>query len=242
MSKAAANRLLDRGRFLDLTPSQQQDYFDRHGFLWVPDAVPADEIERVLTDLDAHRPRSSIVYSAEWPAASAVNLITNVHLLGAVRACIGHDVRFFHGVFGQWLNHGAASMRRGRQALHRDFRDDGVAVPRWCNSAIYCLDLEPGLGPLWVVPGTHKLPLTAPDTDLEHLADQALLLCARTGDAAIFHCLTVHAGGTMPDRRPRPSFFFSYRPGGYPAAADTRPWPAAIVVAASAGLRPLLVS
>ena len=240
MSKA--NRLLERDRFRGLTPAQQKTYFDRHGFLWVPDAAPADEIHRVLTDLDAHRPRRTIEFSAEWPAASAVRLITNRRLLGAVRVCIGADVRFYKGVFGQWLNHGDATMRRGRQALHRDFRNDGVAVPRWCNSAIYCRDLEPGLAPLWVVPGTHKLPPTAADTDLEYLADQASLLCARTGDAAIFHCLTVHAGGAMPDRRPRPSFFFSYHPGGCPPMADAPPWPEEIVAAASAELRPLLAS
>ena len=242
MNHAAAPRLLDRGRFLDLTPGRQKEYFDRHGFLWVPNAVPAAEIDRVLTDLDAHGPRSSIEYAAEWPAPSAVELITNQHLLGAVRACIGHDVRFFKGVFGQWLNHGAETMRRGRQALHRDFQNDGVAVPCWCNSAIYCLDLKPGLGPLWVVPGTHKLPLTAPEADFEHLADRARLLCARTGDAAIFHCLTVHAGGAMPDRRPRPSFFYSYRPGGYPPAANMPSWSEEIIAVADAELRPLLAT
>ena len=240
MNTAAANRLLDRRVFFDLTPRQQKDYFDRHGFLWVPNAVPAGEIGRVLTDLDADRPRGSIEYSTEWPAASAVNLITNEHLLGAVRACIGHDVRFFKGVFGQWLSHGEETMRRGRQALHRDFQNDGVAAPCWCNSAIYCLDLEPAQGPLWVVPGTHKLPLTAP-ADFEHLADRATMLCARTGDAAIFHCLTVHAGGAMPDRRPRPSFFYSYRPGGIPPAANMPPWSEETIAAASDELRPLLV-
>ena len=240
MTVVKEDNQLDRDQFIDLTPNQQKAYFDEHGFLWLPDVVPPDQVDRLLTDLEAHQPRASIEYSTEWPPPSAAELITNHKLLAAIRTCIGEDVLFFKGVFGQWLNHGEEAMQRGRQALHRDFDNDGKASPCWCNSAVYCLDLEPGLGPFWVVPGTHKLPLSANGTDFEHLSDKAMMLCARAGDAALFHCLAVHAGGAMPDRQPRSSFFYSYRPAGVPPAANMPEWPAEVVATASETLRPLL--
>ena len=231
---------LDRDQFIDLTPVQQKAHFKEHGFLWVPDVVPADRIDRLLTDLEAHEPRSSIEYSTEWPPPSAAELITNHKLLTAVRICIGEEVRFFKGVFGQWLNHGEETMKRGRQTLHRDFDNDGEASPCWCNSAVYCLDLKPGSGPFWVVPGSQRLPLSENGKEFEHLSDQALMLCARAGDVALFHCLTVHAGGAMPDHRPRSSFFYSYRPADVRPAANMPPWPDEVVATASDRLRPLL--
>ena len=240
MELVSEGNRLDRDQYLDLAPDRQKTHFEEHGFLWVPDAVPTGEVDQMLTDLDAHQPRSSIEYSTEWPPQSSVELITNQKLLGAMRTCIGADVRFFKGVFGQWLNHGEESMKRGRQAFHRDFDNDGKASPTWCNSAVYCLDLEPGSGPFWVVPGSHKLPLTENGTDFEHLSDGAFMLCARAGDAALFHCLAVHAGGVMPGRRPRSSFFYSYRPADVPPDASMPKWPDEVIEAASDELRPLL--
>ncbi len=231
---------LDRDQYVGLTPREQKAHFEEHGFLWVPDAVNRQEIERLVTDLDAHQPRPSLDYASEWPPPSSVALITNHNLLAAIRTCIGDDIRFFKGVFGQWLNHGEEAMRRGRQTLHRDFDNAGRSSPTWCNSAVYCLDLEPDRGPFWVIPGTHRLPLTANGTDFEHLAGQALMLCARAGDAALFHCLAVHAGGVMPGREPRSSFFYSYRPGNVPAADYMPEWPPELLESADDELRPLL--
>ena len=240
MNLVQKDKALARDQFVTLTLARQKAFFDACGFLWIPNAIPVAAIEQVLTDLDAHAPRSSLEYAAEWPVPAAVELITDENILRPMRACIGDDVRFFKGVFGQWLNHGEETMERGRQALHRDFNEAGKALPCWCNCAIYCLNLEPGQGPFWVVPGTHKLAPVAPDADFENLSDEALMLCARSGDAVFFHCLTVHAGGAMPDRRPRPSFFHSYRPGAQPPAPSMPPWPEEIVAAAAADLRPLL--
>ena len=237
----AHNNMLDREQFIDLSAAEQKAIFDENGFLWIPNAVSAEQIDTAMTDLGAYEPRPSIEYSQVWPVSSAVNLITNGKILSALRICMGDDLRFYKGVFGQWLNHGEETMKRGRQALHRDFQnEDGKCSPTWINCAIYCINLEPGRGPLWVVPGSYRLPLVAPGVEFEHLADQALMICARLGDATLFHCLTVHAGGALPNHEPRPSFFHSYRPGNVPPDSNMPPWSAGLLAQASEELRPLL--
>ena len=55
---------LDRDQYVGLTPREQKAHFEEHGFLWVPDAVNRQEIERLVTDLDAHQPRPSLEYAS----------------------------------------------------------------------------------------------------------------------------------------------------------------------------------
>lgn len=113
------------------------------------------------------------------------------------------------------------SVRRDdRQGLHRDFDPTGQdgkdfrnSCDRWCNIGIYLRDQTPEEGPLWVVPGSHKLPRDIGRAGLdfnEYYAPQARRICCSAGDAVIFDCLTIHAGGKHV-QRDRPGCFHSYR-------------------------------
>ena len=66
------------------------------------------------------------------------------------------------------------------------------------------------------------------------------MVLAKAGDAVLFHCLTIHAGGVMGSRRPRPSAFLSYRPGWAAPLAPVAEWPDAVVRGAPPELRALL--
>jgi len=110
--------------------------------------------------------------------------------------------------------------REQRQGLHRDFdpagqggKDFRNSCDRWCNIGIYLRDQTPEEGPLWVVPGSNRMPrdIGRAGADFNELyGPQARRVCCRAGDAVIFDCLTIHAGGKHVDRD-RPGCFHSYR-------------------------------
>ena len=65
-----------------------------------------------------------------------------------------HRSRYVHSV-----------RREQRQGLHRDFdpaghwgKDFRNSCDRWCNIGIYLRDQTPEEGPLWVVPGSNRMP------------------------------------------------------------------------------------
>ena len=63
------------------------------------------------------------------------------------------------------------------------------------------------------MPGSHKLPRDIGRAGLdfnEYYAPQARRICCSAGDAVIFDCLTIHAGGKHV-QRDRPGCFHSYR-------------------------------
>ena len=66
------------------------------------------------------------------------------------------------------------------------------------------------------------------------------MVLAKAGDAVLFHCLTIHAGGVMRSRRPRPSAFMSYRPGWAAPLSPVDEWPEEVVHSATPELRTLL--
>ena len=66
------------------------------------------------------------------------------------------------------------------------------------------------------------------------------MVLAKAGDAVLFHCRTIHAGGVMRSRRPRPSAFLSYRPGWAAPLGPVEEWPEHVMRGASPELRRLL--
>jgi len=64
-----------------------------------------------------------------------------------------------------------------------------------------------------------------PDSDLDHLQDQAKMVLAHAGDAVLFNCNTVHASSYNFSGEPRHALFFSYRPAWAKPVGPVPEWP-----------------
>lgn len=240
-------RCIDRSVFEGMSSEQQRAYFDEHGFLIVPNAVNPEQIRRILTEVDAEGWKiGSVDFGEHWPPPSIVELVVNPHILTAVKTCYGSDIRFFKGVYSNWL-HIDKERRRNqiRQPFHLDYATGGKGDFRntcasWVNVGIYLVDLSSDRGPLWVIPGSRHWLHLGPQQDFEHLNDRARMVLARAGDAVLFHCFTLHAGGIMKTAEPRHSIFNSYRPGWAQPVGPVPEWPQEIVHNAPPDLRKLL--
>jgi len=82
---------------------------------------------------------------------------------------------------------------------HRDLfasfpRGEDYQRPLLFNAMTYLQDLTDAVGPLRVIPGSHRRPLAiSPEEKLRHHA-QAICLYPRAGDAVLFHHALVHSG------------------------------------------------
>ena len=248
MSATGADSLLAGRRedFAGLTVREQHAFFADNGFLWIPDAVTPEQVACIVKEMGGDETPSRLEFDEHWPAGTLAQIIPCPAVLGALRACYGGDIRFFKGVFATWRQQSDDNLARGRQILHRDYT--GFAPPEdprntqasWCNVGFYFIDLDVGEGPLWVVPGSHRFADLHNRNSLEVHAAEARMVLAKAGDAVLFHCRTIHAGGVMGSRRPRPSAFFSYRPGWAAPLSPVEEWPDEVVRGATPELRALL--
>ena len=242
---SAGDQVLDRARFEGLSPRQQLDFYNENGFLLIPEAVSAGQMQRIDTELSAREIPRRWDYWDEWPGPELESLIANPRLLEPLHLCYGDDLRFFKSVYTEWRDRVATELENRRQRLHRDYTPEATdgdyrnSCASWVNVGHYFIDLDVDEGPLWVVPGSHRLAWTG-QREFEEFGDQARMGLARAGDAVMFHWLTLHAGGAMASGNPRPSVFQSYRVG-WAAPLDTVPeWPEEIVRQAPPELQKLL--
>jgi len=236
---------VDRAPFLEMTPQQRQAHFTEWGYVLLPGVVTPEHIARIIAEEGGENRYDWI---ERWPGPAQEALITHPGLLEAIRLCYGADIRFFKSVYAEWREIDPENKARGRQRLHRDYDPDAPghgdfrnSCAAWVNVGHYLIDLEVDEGPLWVVPGSHRLPWTAERAECEQWAGDARMVLARAGDAVMFHNRTMHAGGVMQSGLPRPSVFLSYRAGWAAPMGEVPEWPAEVVARASRELRPLLV-
>jgi len=236
--------ILDRSLFATMSPRDQQAYYGEHGFVLLPGVVSRGHMKRIADEVSGS-PRYD--FMNKWPGPALEALITNPKLLGPLRRCYGEDLRFFKAVYEEWRDRNDAHSQLNRQPLHRDYSpapengDYRNSCMSWANVGHYLIDLEMDEGPLWVVPGSHKLAGTRQGDLLESYAENARIILAKAGDAVMFHNLTIHAGGIMQSGRPRPSVFTSYRPGWAAPLGTVAEWPNEVVAEASPALQALLV-
>jgi hypothetical protein len=237
------DKIVSRSTFETLSPGQQQQYYSENGFVLLPEVVSPEQMARIAAEVGGSERYD---FDAGWPGAALEELVTNPRLLGLVRRCYGEEPRFFKAVYTEWHSPNEATVQMGRQRLHRDYTPDPEdgdfrnSCVSWCNVGHYFIDLEADEGPLWVVPGSHRLAWTAERHNFEQFAGDARMVLAKAGDAVMFHNRTMHAGGVMQSRRPRPSAFLSYRPAWAAPLGAVAEWPAQIVDGASPTLRSLL--
>ena len=246
---ANATEALQVGRrkdFAGLTVREQHAFLVENGFLWVPDAITPEQVARIIDEMGGAEAPNRLEFDEHWPGGTLAEIIASPKVIAPLRACYGHDIRFFKGVFATWTSQSEENLARGRQILHRDYTgfeppvDARNTQASWCNVGFYLIDLQVDEGPLWVVPGSHRDADKRHRLELDGRAEEARMVLAQAGDAVLFHSTTMHAGGVMQSRRPRPSAFLSYRPGWAAPLGPVAEWPDQVMASASPEVRELM--
>lgn len=97
---------------------------------------------------------------------------------------------------------------------HRDlfalFPDGAYRRPWLFNAMAYLQDLDDAVGPLWVVPGSHRLPVTVDEGAKQAMRVDAVALRPRAGDVVVFHNALLHSGSHNRSDGPRRFFCVTY--------------------------------
>ena len=231
--------------FHNSTPEAQRAYYGENGFTVVPGAIKPDHLADILADID--RLAWGEKQHDFWTSPAVARLVENEAVLAAVRNLYGADIRFFKGVYVARPPGQRVAGDLGRQGLHIDWgtaenaQDLRNFSASWVNIGFYFTDLTPDHGPLYVVPGSHRRYEIGPNRSLEHMARDARMVLARGGDAVLFHCYTVHAGGYNFSQTSRRAIFLSYRPAWAERPDQAAVWPDKLIATASPELRRLLM-
>ncbi len=226
-----------------LDQAAKRTFFAEHGFLHIPGALDPARLVRVRAAVADLGPWTEEL----WHQPELIELIGLPSLVEPIRQVLGPELRFFKGAYVRTGAVGSPAQRTTRQALHRDygigeaqddFRNSNAC---WLNAGIYLTDLAPERGPLWVVPGSHRLLTPAPGSDASTCDGQARMVLARAGDIVLFHCLTLHAGGANLTAASREGLFYSYRAAWARPIGPVPEWPARVVENAPPELRALLI-
>ena len=234
----------DGANFGALTANEQRAFFDEHGFLVVPGAVPPTQLASIREDIARLNWRER--EDNFWSSPATAQLVENPAVTTAVRACYGPNIRFFKGVYVSRPPAPRDLTKPTRQGLHLDYgtaensADMRNFSPSWVNIGFYFTNLTPDHGPLWVVPGSNRRYDIAPGKSVESLSGSAKMVLAKAGDAVLFHCFTAHAGGYNFSDTSRDALFLSYRPKWAQLPNQNEVWPDSVLAAASPELRRLL--
>ncbi len=243
ISVDAQHNRISREPFLKMDTSQRCDYFLQHGFVVIPGSIETSKVADIHREIDELKVPNR---SGPFDAPSFAEQIGNPIVIELIRVLYGPDIRFFKGLYLSRPTIAESSDGVNRQPLHQDWGkfdyegDYRNTSPAWVNVALYLDTLSQQSGPLWVVPGTHRRFDLAPGEDLESLASHACMVLPQSGDAVLFHCYTVHGGGTNRSDGPRRALFYSYRPAWARPMAPVPPWPEEAVRDAPPNVRPLL--
>lgn len=147
---------------------EQHALFERDGFLLIPHAFTDQEIasfHSALTSLDTDRPGRVLeadhqtlrsVYGPHEYNAAFRSLAHDPRLVGPAQQLLGTPVYLY-----QYKINTKAAFAGDKWEWHQDFifwrEEDGMPSPRVLNCALYLDDVTEFNGPMYVVPGSHKL-------------------------------------------------------------------------------------
>lgn len=239
------NRII-HAAFDKMTHEEQCSYFNENGFVVIPGAIDASSVQRIFDDIYAQN--WSCRYEKLWSSHPAWSLVENEKVVSAVRALYGPDIRCFKGVYVRQDSKTSDENEPRRQSLHIDYgtgegpEDFRNFYPSWVNVGFYLTNLTPEHGPLWVVPRSNHCYLNGPGTSLEQYEPEAKMVLAKAGDAVLFHCTTIHAGGYNFSHHSREGIFLSYRPSWTQSIGPVLPWTEEALGGASKERKQLLAS
>ncbi|HXC69433.1 MAG TPA: phytanoyl-CoA dioxygenase family protein [Pyrinomonadaceae bacterium] len=219
-----------------MSPDEQRTFFMENGFLGIAEALSKSELETIHREVD--NAGLTGLTDKIWNVPSLPPLIENPKIVGALRHIFGDEVRFFKGSFTDSPPGTITDGKTTRTGYHVDYGggepegDFRNSCASWVNVGIYLTELTRENSPLWVVPGSNRDYGILPCSDLEHMHSQAKILLANAGDAIIFHCMTVHAGGQNFSNEGRRALYFSYRPAWARHVGPVPEWPKEFVESA----------
>jgi hypothetical protein len=215
---------------MDSMTQEQKFLFDLNGFLVVPGVLPADQVARMLADLDAHgvkdpdndafasRFGSFLEWSDDWRG-----LVDHDRLLPVLRELCGEKFRLDHA-YGMAMRAGG---RKGTEDLHHHaglFDHGSYYVThgeRMHNGLIVVgfalTEVAPGAGGFCCIPGTHKSLFRPPEGYWSAVGNPLVRhVPLRAGDAVVFTESLTH--GTQPwtcTTHERRAVLLKYAPGYY---------------------------
>ncbi len=171
----------------------------------------ADLVQR-QTPLGAERPTqwlSSVVEYEPWLMLPAVN---NPDILDFAERVMGPFVQLDNLTFMAFPTYPRAEVEGRASGWHRDIwawvppGNDYIA-PLACNAITYLQDLTDENGPLRVVPGSHREPVTVTQDSLHVPHPREVLVYPKAGDIVFTHCALLHSG--TPNYSGKLRYFFS---------------------------------
>lgn len=212
-----------------MSAEEQRKFFMENGFVGISKALSQSELETIHRDVD----EAALTGLTEkiWDIPSFPPQIENAKIVAALRNIFGDEVRFFKGSFTDSPPGTITPGKTTRTGYHVDYGggepegDFRNSCASWVNVGIYLTELTRENSPLWVVPGSNHDYGILPCSDLEHMHAQAKIVLAKAGDALIFHCMTVHAGGHNFSNQGRRALYLSYRPAWARHVGPVPEWP-----------------
>lgn len=118
--------------------------------------------------------------------------------------------------------HGQIDWHRDRWAHFPD--GQGYTRPNAVSVLVYLQDLTDDVGPLRVIPRSHREHVEVPREQVASPHPQELLLHLRAGDAVVFHNCLLHAGSPNHSNDDRCFVSFSYNDYSVPVALERGAW------------------
>lgn len=220
-----------------MAAEEQRHYFGSNGFLVIPNAISTEQLKDMFLDIKRYSPDSSleVANKAFNNIPTFSSCIENPNIVPVIKNLLGEKITCFKGDYVAKKPALGAQKDAYRTALHVDY---GIGLdtgdfcntsPSWLNVAIYLTDMSLQHGPFSVVSGSHQAYHLTPGTDMEHLSDRASMILAKAGDAVVFNCFTVHAGGGNVSDSTQHIVFCSYRPTWTKPIGKVREWPASFI-------------
>lgn len=170
----------------------QKQKFEADGFLVLESVLPTGLLQELRTEahaLSATAPQNALRVWHEralFRRSAFRRLLDVAPLIEAQEALLGPDVQLLA------LDLLMTRPGEGGIAWHSDvtFRCDQTLS---INTALYLQDMTPEMGPLRVVPGSHRTQ-TLPELDAQGVARGSIEVPVRAGDAVLFDAALWHAG------------------------------------------------
>ncbi|MDX6443622.1 MAG: hypothetical protein QOH71_696 [Blastocatellia bacterium] len=228
-----------------MSASEQRTFFAMNGFLVISEAISSQELREIHREIDAVGLAG--LTADIWGVRSFAPLIENKKTLSALRNIFGDELRFFKGAYTDSPPRGPVGSRSTRTGFHVDYgvgesdQDFRNSCASWINVGYYLTDLTPENSPLWIVPGSNRDYSIVPCSDMEHMDKDSRMVLAKAGDAMMFHCMTVHAGGYNVSKDARRAVYLSYRPAWARPVRSVPEWPEEFIESAPPERKRLLL-
>jgi len=171
-----------------------------------------DDMVSRATPPGSAAPKAWLSSTFELEPTLMLPAINNPEILDFVERIIGPLAQLDNLTFMAFPSVDRAEAEGRATLWHRDRfgrvpRGSDYVSPWSCNAITYLQDLTDEYGPLRIVPGSHRMPLTVASEDKHTPRSDELLLKVKAGDVVITHANLLHSG--TPNTSGQPRYFLS---------------------------------